>query len=209
MKIKTVCKTDEDGIFPVYAKYKNQTESQSAFVELDLKNKLLSADYSSNIGSTIPMYVYHRHAIRFPILSQTTKDTINDLLDEIEPLANRVLGGYESVWNGNNYVGKFTDDAADAIEIIERICEDIPSRDVYERCDVYDWYQWVEDDIKIKIKTAETAEEIAKELWDELQDDLAGDIAINNVVPDFDQSDIENYLEHRFRKEFEDIEEID
>jgi hypothetical protein len=52
-----------------------------------------------------------------------TTDAINALLDEIEPLAEIVVEGYESNWDGNNNVAEFDEDAQTALDEIEELCD--------------------------------------------------------------------------------------
>jgi len=105
----------------LYRKYDGQSDSQGIYIELDCKNETLSVSYNAEIGNAVPFSVYHGHEQRWGIPLLTT-DAINSLLDEIEPLAERVVAGYESEWDGNNHVAEFDEDAQNALDEIEELC---------------------------------------------------------------------------------------
>jgi len=107
----------------LHCHYERQSEAQGVYVELDCENELLHVEYNGEIGNAVPFSVYHGHDQRFGIPLLKT-DAINRLLDEIAPLAERVIAGYESVWDGNNYVAKFSSDAQAALEEIEALCDE-------------------------------------------------------------------------------------
>jgi hypothetical protein len=49
-------------------------------------------------------------------------DSANALLAAIAPLAERVVAGYSSQWDGSNQVAEYNTDATEAIEEIARLC---------------------------------------------------------------------------------------
>jgi len=106
----------------LYCHYDRQTSAQDCYVELDCRNGTLSASYNAEIGNAVPFSVYHGHEQRFGI-PMLTAAAVNALMDQITPLAQRVIDGYESDWNGNNMVATFTDDAQAAIDEIREICD--------------------------------------------------------------------------------------
>jgi hypothetical protein len=128
----------------LFCHYDRQTSAQGCYVELDCKNETLSALYNAEIGNAIPFSVYHGHDQRFAI-PLLTVDAANRLMDEIKPLAERVVGGYKSEWNGNNHVAVFTDDAQAAIEEITEICDNIENDETnsVSEWDSGDWLQHV------------------------------------------------------------------
>lgn len=122
----------------LHCHYSGQTQRQGCYLELDCANRTLSASYNAEIGNAIPFSVYHGHDQRFGI-GLMRGETADALMEEILPLAQRVVDGYESHWDGNNHVARFTDDADDAIEEIERRCmEEEGDLEVYEASD------WIE-----------------------------------------------------------------
>lgn len=117
-------------------KYDSQYDVQSAFVELDCAGATLSSTYNSEIGNAVPFSVWHNRELRFGISPYLKIDAINTLLDEIAPLAQRVVDGYEEEWDGSNYIGTYTDDAEEAKSEIESICD---SAD-----DIFNYFTWME-----------------------------------------------------------------
>jgi len=108
-------------ISELYCHYSSQTSPQPCYVYLDCKNETLGANYNAEIGNAVPFSVWHGHTIRFEIPTLLAS-IANKLLDEIHPIAERVISGYTLVWDGNNFVAQFNEDATEAIEEIEKLC---------------------------------------------------------------------------------------
>lgn len=98
--------------------YSGQTDAQPCYVELDCETLEMRADYDGEIGNAVPQAEWHGLCIRWAIPWMRVKDA-DLLLRELRPLAEIVLGGFESVWDGSNLVGRYTDDAHAAIDRIE------------------------------------------------------------------------------------------
>jgi hypothetical protein len=83
--------------------------SQPVVLALDLEDGELTAYYRAD-DSSRPASVYHRRTLWFdlPCLTMTAA---NDLLQEVEPLAQRILDGATIEWDGNNFIGQLTRDA--------------------------------------------------------------------------------------------------
>lgn len=106
---------------PVYHQYPRQCQPQPAYIELDCRGEgELLADWNGEIGNAIPMYCWNNLAVRWGIPSETSGVSLTELFqnEEFLTLCQRVLSGFEEVWDGSNYVGRYTDDATDAIEEI-------------------------------------------------------------------------------------------
>lgn len=104
----------------LYCQYERQTEPQPCYIELDCQTGTLHASYNAEIGNAIPFSVYHGHDRRYGIPCLTA-DAANELMEEILPLAQRVVDGYSRHWDGNNHVARMTDDADAAEQEIEDI----------------------------------------------------------------------------------------
>ena len=74
-------------LHPLYAHFDGQTSPQDAYVELDLEGGNMYADYSGEVGNGIPERIWNGRATRFDIDPHLTASEINDLLDEIAPIA--------------------------------------------------------------------------------------------------------------------------
>ncbi len=130
-----------------YVKYPIQCEPQGAYIEIDCANETISSSHNGEIGSAVPFSVWHGHDQRFSISPYLTVDAINELIDEIAPLAQQVIEGYESIWNGNNHIASFSNKAEIALLSID---EAVASYDG-ETFDVIDnWYEWFTDGILVE-----------------------------------------------------------
>ncbi len=113
----------------LYCHYPRQAERQPCYVELDCRTGVLSASYNGEIGSGQPMYVYNGLAVRWSIPALKAV-AANELLDEIRPLAERVVDGFYSEWSKGNEVGRFNEDANDACESIAALCDRVRGESV-------------------------------------------------------------------------------
>jgi len=141
-------------------RYHGQNEPQGAYIELGLRHETMHATYNAEIGGAIPFSVYHGHDRRYGIPTFTAK-AANRLMHELLPLAERVVAGYESVWDGHNHVAHLSEDAqaADA-EIAERCefeCENASEPDVLQYTDASDWLDMYRDDLTKKTDAELTA----------------------------------------------------
>jgi len=141
--------------------YPGQSDPQPCYVELDLQDGVMTADWNSEIGNAIPFTVYHGHVRRYSIPSLSA-DAANDLMRELLPLAERVVAGYESVWDGHNNVAILTDDASEANDVIEEWCQqEFDGNDVLEYVPGDSWCNEFSDDISEK--TDDELESMAKD----------------------------------------------
>lgn len=105
----------------LYLHFPRQTNPQPAHVCLDCRSGKLTAQADPNINGT-PMEVYNGHVRRWTIPT-LREGPANALLDEIAPIAARVLAGYGTTFSGGNKVASFTPDAEAADEEIRVLCE--------------------------------------------------------------------------------------
>lgn len=125
----------------LYCKYPRQSENQDCHVAIDCRSRRLWAEYNPEIGNARPFEVYHGHVRRYTIPA-LREDAANALLDDLAELADRVCDGYESVWDGHNHVAKLDEDAQEAEEEIERLCD--AQQDAQEDLVVWDAWEWYE-----------------------------------------------------------------
>ncbi|MFJ9188560.1 hypothetical protein ACIRQO_36600 [Streptomyces anulatus] len=98
--------------------YDGQNESQDAYIELDLRQGSLLADYDAEVGNAAPPAVHHGFERRYPI-PVLTGDAANRVMEEIAPMAARVLADWEEIWDGNNMVARLGEAARAAEAEIE------------------------------------------------------------------------------------------
>jgi hypothetical protein len=60
------------------------------------------------------MTVWHNLELRFPVLASVSGEALVDFCREQTELFGRICDGFESVWDGSNYVGRYTEDAVNA-----------------------------------------------------------------------------------------------
>ncbi|WP_228916866.1 hypothetical protein [Streptomyces sp. DH20] len=108
--------TDTTELFRQYA---GELEPQPAYIELDLRNCILHADWDGEIGNAAPATVHHGIDRRYSI-PLLTAEAANRILDEIAPLARRIVADSEIDWDGNNHVAVLGPDARAAEDEIEQ-----------------------------------------------------------------------------------------
>lgn len=126
----------------LHHRYHGQSERQDCYIELDCQDGELTADYNAEIGNAVPMAVHHGHVRRYTIPCLKA-DAANALLDKIAPLAQRIVDGYSSEWDGNNHVADLDDDAQAAEAEIESLCDydyDVETVTVWQ---AEDWFAGV------------------------------------------------------------------
>lgn len=136
----------------LFHKYPNESEEQPCVLSLDLTDGSLTAHYAPEIGNAKPMDVHLGHIIwvRIPCLTATAA---NKLLDDVSPYARRVLAGSSIKWDGNNLVGRQTDDAEDALDEITALCDEV-------NFDQSDLVRWIEaSDQYINFSTREVVDQ--------------------------------------------------
>lgn len=127
----------------LHRQYAGQHKAQPCYVSLDCASGRLTAEYDPEIGNVRSFAVCHGHVQRWsiPVLSA---DAANSLLAEILPYAERVVAGYERVWDGNNHVGEYSEDAQEAIESIRDLCDraraDADEHSTVQVWDAGDWF---------------------------------------------------------------------
>lgn len=133
IQISEVCGAD------LHLQYPGQHRPQSCFVELDCRNGRLSAEANGEIGNAVPVDVHLGHIQRWTIPALRSK-AANELLEEIAPLAAKVVRGYYSVWNGNNHAANFKLPAQKAIEAIEALCHGVDPDEALVVWAAADWF---------------------------------------------------------------------
>jgi hypothetical protein len=135
MSVRIIETASEDVL---YRRYDSQTSPQDCYIELDLNEGTLLADYNSEVGNAVPSTVFHGFERRYSIPT-LTGSAADDLMRQIAPLADRILADWEKVWDGNNHVARFGEDAAVAEEeILAAIGYDPEDRDTADLVAVWD-----------------------------------------------------------------------
>lgn len=196
-----IIKISEDVQDYLHCQYPGQTSPQECYLELDLEEETLTADYDAEIGGAVPFAVWHGRRRRFPIpaLSATA---VNALMEEVLPLAERIVAGSEIVWDGSNHIGQLDDDAVDAEAELDQICEkafdDPRPGDLINAWDADDYFgQWTDEELGLAPGcdlAAIEAQLIAEHRYDE---DLEGPLVIEKL---------EHFLQSRYESMMEELE---
>lgn len=104
----------------LYRHYDGETDAQGAYIELDLREGTLLADYNGQVGNAVPEAVFHGLERRYNIPT-LTGEAANRVLRELAPLADRILADWDSEWNGQSTIAVLGDDALAAEEEIEKL----------------------------------------------------------------------------------------
>ena len=129
--------------FDLHCHYDRQTQQQECYIALNCREKILTASYNGEIGNAIPFSVFHGHIRRYGIPC-VIADAANELMDEILPLAQRIVDGYESRWDGNNMVAALSHDAKLAEANMEKIIDDYEADEHTGICE-WDASEWFAD----------------------------------------------------------------
>ncbi|MEV4438063.1 hypothetical protein AB0K09_03440 [Streptomyces sp. NPDC049577] len=99
----------------LFRQYVGQGAPQPVYIELDLREGTLLADYDAEVGGAVPFSVFHNFERRYAI-PLLTGAAANRVMEQIAPLAERILADWEEVWDGNNKVACLGEDARAAEE---------------------------------------------------------------------------------------------
>lgn len=138
--------------------------TEPVFVTLDTETGDLWAEVEYRSSGT-PIRVWHGLALRWevPVLRP---ETMNTLIREILPLAQRILDGADSRWDGSNWRGTLTPDAEAAVDAIaDHIAFNYEYSDVHV-WDAADWFSDVAADFMRRLRDGESIETIKAE-WTE------------------------------------------
>ncbi len=132
-----------------------------------------------NDDNATPMDEYHDLILVLSTRRHPDEDEIRIYLTD-NPLLETVCNGYERVWDGNNIVGRLSDEAKEAWYRIEQEIEELPETDwelwmigdYFSHCSPSDW----------DLSAASTDEEIQKVADDLEQDALREYIILSGSV---------------------------
>jgi len=161
----------------LYTHYSGQTSPQNAHIALDGDEGTVWADVNYEIGNAVPSNVWHGRILRWTIPALHA-EAANGLMDELEPLLQRVQDGYTCEWDGNNMRGVLTQDAIDADDEITAITSDqyYPEVGMIQAGEAGDWFSNYADwDIETDTPDKHL-DQLAGEAWGEgfVIDDIAG-----------------------------------
>lgn len=139
----TIERLDENDPGVLFCHYPGQHCRQDVGMTIDLESGILTCQYDPLVGGGSSEALFHRRALWIP-MECLIADKANALMDEVKPLADRILAGASIDWNGNNHVGTLNDDATAALdELSDRIAPEAgdPNDDsTVSEYDADDWF---------------------------------------------------------------------
>jgi hypothetical protein len=108
----------------LFCQFSGQHEPQPVYIYIDCEKETLSANYDSHIGGGCSSEEYHGHTQRFGTVPAISTE-MNSFLksEQVQQLANEIIDGYYSEWDGRNEVAKFTEDAQKAIKDLQQLID--------------------------------------------------------------------------------------
>lgn len=205
----TIKKLDESDANQLYVRYDQQTQPQKSYIELDCETGEMIADYNGEIGNAVPESVWHNRRLRWYFPSPPTAKTANKIMEQITPLAQRVLAGYDTDYdNQTNRQGHLADDAQRAADKIGEILTD--STDEKNSVNAISAEDWLAESIAtnsvgiiidgVGTVTEDSTDEALKKMSDQISKDAASEGY-------FIDDDIEQYLKRRLELHLDSISE--
>jgi hypothetical protein len=135
---------------PLWERYPTQNREQPAFLELDPEDGRVRFSYNPEVGPPygVPMNVWHGLIRRWSCPSTLKGERCVELFEALKPLLERVQAGFSSHWDGRNYVGRLTDDAAEAEEAIEATLQR-EYEHMEDHAQVWDAQEWFWGDMSL------------------------------------------------------------
>lgn len=119
MNVTVTAVTEPDALF---CHYESEYRPQPCYLALDLSDGELSCDYRAGVGNARSMAEFHGRVLVADIPTLTA-DAANRLMESVREDAQLVLDGSEIEWDGNNNIGRLSDDARAAWERIVEACD--------------------------------------------------------------------------------------
>lgn len=105
----------------LYCRFPTQTERQPCRLNFNPDLGLMWCDYAPSIGGGTTAERFHG-MILYVEIPCINADAANRLMEEAAGLAETVMDGWRSFWNGSNLVGQLNASAQAAFGEIERLC---------------------------------------------------------------------------------------
>jgi len=162
--------------------YRGQTSPQRVWLSLHCETGELCCYPDGEIGPSTPFDVYHGRRMRWGIPALRA-EAANALMERVEGLAQEIVAGYETRFDGSNRVGRLNETARNAADAIASICFDLDSADaiaIWEADEYFATQSDADNASSLGISAATTDDEIdaiaARELVRALGADGVDDI---------------------------------
>lgn len=165
---------------PLFHQYPGEFAPQPAFISLDPENWEAGADWSGEVGNAVPARVWHNLELRWPVPANVRGAALVEFCEQHADLFARVCDGFEKSWDGNNWVGRYSSDAQDAQEKLERLIELELSNEIISVSSVAEYCA----DMQLAEVWPEglTLDQAAEKLWAEIKEEEPDDWEIQGSV---------------------------
>lgn len=165
---------------------------------LDPRDRTCGARQDSQDNSTL-MDEWNGLVLTARVCNHPKENTMQRWIDENTVYLDRVCSGFESVWNGNNHIGKLTDEAENLWSVMADELENDVLENYYEFWSVESWLESSRDEI-----TADMTDEQLKEFSDGCE--ATGDIIVGGDILEF-ITQVRNTLKFEKENSIDDFEE--
>lgn len=111
-----ITKLDESTTRALYQRYQGQTRPQDVYVQIDWEEKKISTDWNGEIGNSVPFSVWHGRVDQFSLPAGILPTEANQIMEEIEPIAEKLSALFTCEWDGSNHVGRWTSEGKDKLQ---------------------------------------------------------------------------------------------
>jgi len=120
-------------------RYPGQTEPQPARLVIDPQEQTAYAEYNPESGNGVSMAIWHGRELTCCLSPYVDEGQLTDYLEgDAQRLLEAICDGHTVDWDGNNHVGRLTDEAAEALDALEQRLGRLPDS---EYCEADDWLQ--------------------------------------------------------------------
>lgn len=179
---------------PLLCKYPEQNSPQPGRITIDPEREAVVADYRPEIGALWPEPEVLMRVHTLSIRPEVKGPVVADLLEsaQFQSLAQRLIDGHSKYFDDHCWRGRLTPQAADALERLQEMADNVDDDDLVQTWDVSDWLyadyrrdpegRWVEFG-RQRVHAATTDDELAamaRRLEGEAEDndiELLGDVA--------------------------------
>lgn len=176
--------------------YNNGSASRTTFW-LDPQGRvaIVSQDYKTN---STTFAIYHRCELTLSIGDHPVAADVREYLEseDTQRLLDTICDGHSIEWNGNNNVGRLTEDAQLALDTLE---QDLADRWLGSGWAFWDVEEWLGESADQFINTATTDEEIAK-----LAEEAEADAKLENIILSGNVADYFTSVRDEMRDEADD-----
>jgi hypothetical protein len=174
------------GPAPIYPRGLRPTDPHRAVLRLDeLGTVDVAPDYNTDGSTTLDVWL--GQTIQYSIPACLSAAGIDNLLDNIMPLLERIHSGHTVMWNGNNHIGVMTSDARAAHDELVRHLEQAQYDTDNNVIDAIEYCRDAWSIVVDEYRDAESREEYIDDLVDVASQDDYVLVNIDRLVSELDR----------------------